>query len=124
MAVPNELPGQPPAGSVVAHYKVDLVVGQGQSIGVIGNNGAGKSTLLRLIAGVTFPSRGEVAVRGRVASMIELGLGFHPEMTGVEILRFGAGLLGMSQATLDRRWDDIIEFSGVEHALDQPVKQY
>jgi ABC-type polysaccharide/polyol phosphate transport system ATPase subunit len=124
MALPRPLPDTPPPGAVVALDQIDLEIGEGQSVGIVGNNGAGKSTLLRLIAGVTFPARGTVAVRGHVASMIELGLGFHPEMTGRENLYFGAGLLGMSKATLTRRWDDIIEFSGVEHALDQQVKQY
>lgn len=124
MAWPRSLASEPPPGAIVALDHIDLEIGEGQSVGVIGNNGAGKSTLLRLIAGVTFPARGQVAVRGQVASMIELGLGFHPEMTGEENLHFAAGLLGMSKATLRRRWDDIVEFSGVEHALDQPVKQY
>lgn len=124
MALPSPLAGEPPPGAVVALDGVDLQIGEGQSVGIIGNNGAGKSTLLRLIAGVTFPARGTVAVRGQVASMIELGIGFHPEMTGEENLHFGAGLLGMSRATLAKRWDDIVDFSGVARALAQPVKQY
>jgi ABC-type polysaccharide/polyol phosphate transport system ATPase subunit len=123
-AMPVTPTGGPPPGGVLALDGVSLEVGDGQSVGIIGNNGAGKSTVLKLIAGVTAPSRGEVRVAGRVASMIELGLGFNPEMTGNENLRFSAGLLGMSRRTLTRRWDDIVAFSGVEHALDKPTKTY
>jgi ABC-type polysaccharide/polyol phosphate transport system ATPase subunit len=123
-AMPRALPTEPPPGAVIALDHADLAIGDGQSIGIIGNNGAGKSTILKLIAGVTPPSRGEVRVKGRVASMIELGLGFHPDMTGTENLFFAAALLGMSKRTLRSRWDDIVDFSGVAHALDQPVKHY
>ncbi len=123
-AIPRANPAVPPANAVRALEAIDLVVGEGQSIGVIGNNGAGKSTLLRLVAGVTSPSRGVVAVNGPVASMIELGLGFHPEMTGAENLHFAAGLLAMTPNDLRLRWDDIVDFSGIPHALDQQVKHY
>lgn len=123
-AVPLRPSAVPPPGAVLALDGATLDIGDGQSVGIIGNNGAGKSTLLKLIAGVTAPSRGEVRVAGRVASMIELGLGFNPEMTGTENLRFSAGLLGMSRRTLATRWDDIVEFSGVAHALDKPTKTY
>lgn len=123
-AIPVERVGPPPPNAVRALEAIDLAIGEGQSVGVIGNNGAGKSTLLRLVAGVTSPSRGMVAVNGPVASMIELGLGFHPEMTGTENLHFAAGLLGMSPTDLRLRWDDIVDFSGIPHALDQQVKHY
>jgi ABC-type polysaccharide/polyol phosphate transport system ATPase subunit len=123
-AIPGRARQTPPPNAVIALDDVDLVIGEGQSVGVIGNNGAGKSTLLRLVASVTAPSKGLVGVRGPVASMIELGLGFHPQMTGAENLHFAAGLLGMSPRTLAKRWDDIVDFSGIAHALDQPVKQY
>lgn len=114
----------PPAHATRALDGVDLAIGEGQSVGVIGNNGAGKSTLLKLVAGVTSPSSGIVAVNGRVASMIELGLGFHPEMTGAENLQFASGLLGFTPRDLRDRWDDIVDFSGISHAMDQPVKHY
>lgn len=123
-AIPLPTGAEPPAHAVRALEGVDLAIGEGQSVGVIGNNGAGKSTLLRLVAGVTSPSRGLVAVNGPVASMIELGLGFHPEMTGAENLHFAAGLLGMTPNDLRLRWDDIVDFSGIPHALDQQVKHY
>lgn len=123
-ALPLRPAAEPPPGGVLALDHASLEIGDGQSVGIIGNNGAGKSTILKLIAGVTAPSRGEVRVAGRVASMIELGLGFNPEMTGYENLRFSAGLLGMSRKTLMDRWDDIIEFSGVERAMDKPTKTY
>lgn len=124
LAWPAPLPTDPAPNSVVALEPTDLVIGEGQSIGIIGNNGAGKSTVLKLIAGVVSPSRGELRVHGRVASMIELGLGFHPEMTGIENLDYAGALLGMDRARLRRRWDDIVDFSGVAHALDRPVKHY
>jgi ABC-2 type transport system ATP-binding protein len=124
LAWPTPLPTEPAPESVVALAPSDLTIGEGQSIGIIGNNGAGKSTILKLIAGVVAPSCGEVRVHGRVASMIELGLGFHPEMTGVENLNYAGALLGMDRAMLRRRWDDIVDFSGVSHALDRPVKHY
>lgn len=124
LAYPKALPTEPSPNSVVALDRTDLSIGEGQSIGIIGNNGAGKSTILKLIAGVIAPSTGELRVRGRVASMIELGLGFHPEMTGSENLYYAAALLGMDKATLRRRWNDIVDFSGVAHAMDRPVKHY
>lgn len=124
LAWPTPLSTTPAPESVIALGTTDLEIGEGQSVGIIGNNGAGKSTILKLIAGVIVPSSGEVRVRGRVASMIELGLGFHPEMTGAENLSYAGALLGMDRATLRRRWSDIVDFSGVAHALDRPVKHY
>ncbi len=124
LAWPTALPTDPPPGSVIALDRTDLAIGEGQSVGIIGNNGAGKSTILKLVAGVIAPSHGEVRIKGRVASMIELGLGFHPEMTGTENLYYAGALLGMDRAAIRRRWDDVVDFSGVAHALDRPVKHY
>ncbi|MCC5952421.1 MAG: ABC transporter ATP-binding protein [Acidimicrobiia bacterium] len=123
-ALPGRPSKEPPPGAVLALDDASFEIGDGQSVGIIGNNGAGKSTALKLIAGVTAPSQGEIRVAGRVASMIELGLGFNPEMTGRENLRFSAGLLGMSRRVLAKRWEDIVDFSGVAHALENPTKTY
>jgi ABC-type polysaccharide/polyol phosphate transport system ATPase subunit len=103
---------------------VDLVVRPGETLGVIGPNGAGKSTLLKLIVGVTQPTSGSVRCDGRIGAMIELGLGFHPELTGWENLRCSATLLGMSMAELQERVPEIVEFSGVADAMDSQLRTY
>lgn len=123
-AWPGKPTAQPRSEDIVALRDIDLEIAPGDAIGIIGNNGAGKTTLLRLIAGVTAPSRGEVHVRGAVASMIELGLGFHPHLTGVENLAYSAQVLGMGPEIVRRRWNDIVAFSGIGDALHQPVRQY
>lgn len=97
---------------------------EGGSIGFIGPNGTGKSTTLKLVARVTSPTRGVVTVRGRTASLIELGAGFHPEMTGRENVYFSAAVLGMGPKTIKRRFERIVDFAGVDAYLDTPVKRY
>lgn len=96
----------------------------GRSLGLIGPNGAGKSTTLKLVSKVVAPSSGTVTVRGRTASLIELGAGFHPDMTGRENVLFSAAVLGMGPKSLRARFDTIVQFSGVESQLDTPVKRY
>jgi len=96
----------------------------GGSIGFVGPNGAGKSTTLKLVAGVTSPSLGTVEVLGRTASLIELGAGFHPDMTGRENVYFSAAVLGMSPAVLGQRFDQIVDFADIGPYLDSPVKRY
>lgn len=103
---------------------VDLRVQPGESLGVVGRNGAGKSTLLALLAGVTAPTTGTVRVRGRVAPLISVGVGFHPELTGRENVYVNGMILGMSRAQVDRRFDDIVDFSGLAAFVDTPVKFY
>jgi ABC-type polysaccharide/polyol phosphate transport system ATPase subunit len=103
---------------------VDLTVSEGEALGLTGDNGAGKSTLLKLIAGVVAPTSGRVLTRGRIASVIELGVGFHSDLTGFENLEFSAALLGMPPAEMRRRRDAIIEFSGIGYAMGTPVKRY
>jgi lipopolysaccharide transport system ATP-binding protein len=103
---------------------VSFDVQQGEAVGVIGANGAGKSTLLKVISRITWPTSGRVRVRGRVASLLEVGTGFHPEMTGRENIYMNGTILGMRKREIDRRLEEIIEFSGVEKFLDTPVKRY
>lgn len=103
---------------------ISFSVEQGESLGIIGRNGSGKSTLLSLLAGVTLPTTGTVTVRGRVASLLELGAGFHPVLTGRENVYLNAGLLGMRHAQTDAVYDEIVKFSGIGDFMDQPVETY
>ena len=96
----------------------------GESIGIIGSNGAGKSTLLKILSRVTTPSEGRVRLRGRVGSLLEVGTGFHPELTGRENVYFNGSVLGMSRQEIKRKFDEIVAFSEVEEFLDTPVKFY
>lgn len=110
--------------TVTAIDHLDLAITQSESVGIIGNNGTGKSTLLKLVAGVVSPTTGTVRTRGRIASIIELGVGFHDDLTGRENLAFTGALMGMSAAEMKRREDDIIDFAGISRAIDTPVKRY
>jgi lipopolysaccharide transport system ATP-binding protein len=103
---------------------VSFDVRQGEVVGLIGANGAGKSTLLKILSRITDPTEGEVVVAGRVGSLLEVGTGFHPELTGRENVYLNAAILGMRKAEIDKRFDEIVEFSGVQRFLDTPVKRY
>jgi ABC-type polysaccharide/polyol phosphate transport system ATPase subunit len=103
---------------------LDLEISQGQTVGIIGGNGAGKSTTLKMMAGILEPDEGSVAVRGRVSALLELGAGFHSELTGRENIFLNGAILGLSRRALRDRFDEIVEFSGVADAIDQPVKTY
>ena len=103
---------------------VSFDVRQGEVLGIIGRNGAGKSTLLKILSRVTTPTRGEIKIRGRVASLLEVGTGFHPELTGRENIFLNGAILGMSKAEIRRKLDEIVDFSGVEKFIDTPVKRY
>ena len=103
---------------------VSFTVDEGEAVGIIGANGSGKSTLLKLLAGVTVPTTGRVAVRGRVASLLELGAGFHPLLTGRENVYLNAGILGMPRHEIDAVFDAIVAFSGIEEFIDNPVNTY
>ncbi len=103
---------------------VSFNVMPGEAVGIIGHNGAGKSTLLKLISRVTAPSAGEIRLRGRVASMLEVGTGFHPELTGRENVYLNGAILGMTKAEIDRKFDEIVEFAEMAQFIDTPVKRY
>jgi lipopolysaccharide transport system ATP-binding protein len=103
---------------------VSFNVKRGEVIGVIGRNGAGKSTLLKVISRITEPNEGRIELMGRVASMLEVGTGFHPELTGRENIFLNGAILGMRRAEIKRRFDEIVAFSGVEEFLDTPVKRF
>lgn len=97
---------------------------QGSAIGIIGKNGAGKSTLLKILSQITSPTSGKAFVRGRIASLLEVGTGFHPELSGRENIYLNGAILGMRKAEINRKFDEIVDFSGVERYIDTPVKRY
>ncbi|PZR11680.1 MAG: ABC transporter ATP-binding protein [Flavobacterium psychrophilum] len=103
---------------------VSFDVKQGDRIGVIGRNGAGKSTLLKILSRITEPTTGSIRIRGRVASLLEVGTGFHPELTGRENIYLNGAILGMSRVEIKRKFDEIVDFAEVEKFLDTPVKRY
>ena len=103
---------------------VSFQVDRGEVVGIIGRNGAGKSTLLKILSRITMPSGGQVEVRGRVASLLEIGTGFHPELTGRENVFLNGAILGMTQSEVRQRFDEIVSFAGVDRFIDTPVKHY
>jgi ABC-type polysaccharide/polyol phosphate transport system ATPase subunit len=104
--------------------QISFEIQQGESVGLIGPNGSGKTTTLKLISGITRATRGAVLVNGKVSALIELGAGFHPELSGRENIYFNAAILGMSRQEIEQRFDAIVDFSGLERFLDTPVKRY
>lgn len=103
---------------------INLEVQQGEALGIIGKNGAGKSTLLKILSQVTSPTTGKIKIKGRVASLLEVGTGFHPELTGRENIFLNGAILGMRKKEITRKLDEIIDFSGVARYIDTPVKRY
>ncbi|MCP4662332.1 MAG: ABC transporter ATP-binding protein [bacterium] len=116
--------GLRPEESITAIDDVSFTVEQGEAVGLIGSNGSGKSTLLKIVAGILRPTRGTVRVRGRTAALIELGAGFHPEISGRENIYINGAVLGLSRREIDRRYDEIVEFSGLADFIEEPVKNY
>ena len=117
-------PSKPEQEDFWALRNFDLEIVQGERIGIIGPNGAGKSTLLKLISRITEPSEGRIRLCGQVASLLEVGTGFHPELSGRENIYLNGSILGMSRKQVQSRFDEIIEFAGLERFLDTPVKRY
>jgi lipopolysaccharide transport system ATP-binding protein len=103
---------------------ISFEVKQGEVVGIIGRNGAGKSTLLKILSRITTPTYGRAIIRGRLASLLEVGTGFHPDLTGRENIYLNGSILGMPRARVDRLFDEIVDFSGVEKFIDTPVKRY
>ena len=111
-------------GEFLALQDINLSIQQGETVGIIGRNGAGKSTLLKILSRTTSPSKGKVYTRGRIASLLEVGTGFHPELTGRENVYLNGAILGMSRREVKSKFDDIIAFSEIEKFIDTPVKRY
>jgi lipopolysaccharide transport system ATP-binding protein len=111
-------------GVFLALDDLSLSVARGETLGVIGRNGAGKSTLLKLLSRITMPTSGEIRFRGRMASMLEVGTGFHPELTGRENIYLNGAILGMKKGEIDRKVEKIIDFSECREFIDTPVKRY
>jgi lipopolysaccharide transport system ATP-binding protein len=109
---------------VYSLHDLNFEIKQGEAVGIIGRNGAGKSTLLKILSRVTSPTTGRINIKGRVASLLEVGTGFHPELTGRENIYLNGAILGMRKKEIDRKLDEIIDFSGVERYIDTPVKRY
>jgi len=113
-----------PVSSIWALRELNLKVDDGEVLGIIGPNGAGKSVLLKILARVTKPTEGFIEIHGRVGSMLEVGTGFHPELTGRENIFVNGAILGMTRSQIRRKFDEIVTFSGVEKFLETPVKHY
>jgi ABC-2 type transport system ATP-binding protein len=115
---------KPLASSFDALHDVDFTIKAGESVALLGFNGSGKSTLLKLISGVLLPDGGEVLTKGRVAGLIEVGAGFHPDLSGRENVYLNAAILGMTEKEIDARFDEIVAFSEIERFIDTEVKHY
>jgi len=116
--------GTPETKEIWALKDVNFEVRDGDVVGIIGRNGSGKSTLLKILSKITAPTEGSAMIKGRVASLLEVGTGFHPELTGRDNVYMNASILGMTKAEIDGKFDEIVDFSGVEKFIDTPVKRY
>ncbi len=122
--IPSILFRRPLSRKYKALSDLSFVINEGETVGIVGKNGAGKSTILKLIAGVTYPSHGKVDIRGRVAPIIELGAGFHHELSGYENIFLNAAILGMHKKEIELKLQSIIEFSELEKFIHVPIKKY
>lgn len=122
--LPNFILGKSWAKQLIALDDVSFIIEKGETVGIIGKNGAGKSTILKLMAGVTAPTTGEIIVRGRVAPLIEVGAGFHHELTGYENIFLNGAILGMHKKEIEAVVDNVIEFSELKEFIHIPVKKY
>ena len=115
-------------GNFVNEYtalsNVSFEIKKGESVGIIGSNGSGKSTLLKILAGVTAPTSGKVTIKGKVASILDIGAGFHPELSGRENVFLNGQIHGFSKKEIQERFDEIVDFSGIKQFIDEPVKNY
>ena len=121
---PNSKLQTPNSNYVWALKDINFEVQQGDALGIIGKNGAGKSTLLKLLSKVTAPTTGKIKIKGRIASLLEVGTGFHPELSGRENIFLNGAIMGMTKDEIRSKFDEIVEFSGVENYIDTPVKRY
>jgi len=117
-------PAQPASNEFWALRDIEFSVEQGQALGIIGRNGAGKSTLLKILSRITRPTSGQIRTRGRIGSLLEVGTGFHPELTGRENIFLNGSILGMSRREIERKFDEIVAFAEIDAFLDTPVKRY
>lgn len=122
--LPALLGGKKVVDTFWALKDVDLHVKRGETLGIIGLNGSGKSTLLKLIAGVSLPTKGDISINGRIAPLIELGAGFHPELTGRENVFLNGVILGMSHKEVEAKFNEIVSFAELEEFIDEPIKHY
>src|ERR1041384_603899 len=120
----KRLKPSPANDAVMALRDVNFEVAPGEVLGIIGRNGAGKSTLLKVLARITEPTSGRVDLYGRVGSLLEVGTGFHPELTGQENIYLNGAIMGMSRAEMRRKFDEIVAFSEIDEFIDTPVKRY
>jgi len=124
LKIGQEVHGNVEGETLWALKEVSFTVEQGNVLGIIGRNGAGKSTILKILSRVTAPTSGFVKIQGRIASLLEVGTGFHPDLTGRENIYLNGAILGMKRAEIDRKFDEILDFSEVEQFIDTPVKRY
>lgn len=120
----RDKPSLPEYEKIWALKDIDLSIQEGDRVAIIGRNGAGKSTLLKILSKITSPTSGEIVMRGKVSSLLEVGTGFHPELTGKENIFLNGAILGMKRQEIARKFSEIVEFAGVEKFLDTPVKRY
>jgi len=122
--IPSLLKGMRPGEFIEALKNINLKFNDGDIVGVLGKNGAGKSTLLKLIAGVTQPTSGKISINGKIAPLIELGAGFHPQLTGRENIYLNGSIFGLSKKEIDSVYEDIVKFAELERFINTPVKHY